>query len=127
MNPTLLLHHQFIPSAPRRSTFTFKNRGKFSWGTARSLLLLSFLILTAALFVSYLILAHGVVGDAFKANAYQKSIETLKEENRLLGIDIARLNSYSYIFEESKKLNMVEVRNPVRMEIGEDIVARLEK
>lgn len=48
------------------------------------------------------------------------------EESRLLKIDIARLNSYNYILEQSRTLEMVEARNPKYIEIGADILARID-
>ncbi len=124
MNPIFVIHQQFTPSrSGSLSLSRTKRRGRAHPALRRGVIL--FLAgLAIVLFLVYLFLTNSVVGNVFKASEYQRQFEGLEEQNRLLKIDLARLNSYSNILEESRKLNMVEAKDIYHLEISEDILAR---
>jgi len=116
-------NYSFLFSHPRRSTLRGGEVRRAFLRKAPSFFLFG---LTAAFVVLYMLLTNSVVSDVYKMSEQEGVLNTFQEENRLLDIEFARVNSYSHLVERSQELNMVDVGEVVHLTISEGSLARIE-
>lgn len=80
---------------------------KFSFGSAKSGVLVALAIFLSAFF--YLHLVNQSATKGFEARQAEKEMSDLKKQNEQLRIREAQLNSLYYIEESSRKLNMADL------------------
>lgn len=124
MYRTILLQHPIVSFSSRPRIFHSRNRGSKLF--MKKGVIFSFAICILVGFVAYLVLTNSIVHDVFSASESRKILQGLEEENRRLGIEFARLNSYNALLERSQQLNMVAASGLTYLEISDDSFAFME-
>lgn len=124
MYRTILLHHPNVFVSSRSRIFHSRKRGlRIPLKTG---VMFAFVACIVSGFIMYLVLTNSIVRDIFGASEYRKTLQGLEEENRRLGIEFARLNSYSALLERSRQLNMVAASGLDHLEVSDDSFAFVE-
>ena len=125
MASTLLIHRNHSFSLPRAVPGAQKRGGSYREFLKRAPSFFLFGV-TVVFLVLYLLLTNSVVAYVYMVSEQEETLSMLQEENRLLDIEFARVNSYSHLLKRSEELNMVDVGEVVRLTIFGGEFARAE-
>ncbi len=101
LNSVVLTQRNIVRSKGRANS-KILNRGK---------VVVFLLISTIALFgILYIVCINSAVTGGYKIQEYKTSINNLRSDNKMLGLELSRVTSFSYLKEKVEKLNMTRAQ-----------------
>jgi hypothetical protein len=82
-------------------------------------------ILVFLLLVLYLIQINALIPETYKVQLYQKNISELSEKNKILEINLAKLNYLDKILSKSDELGFEQIDTVHYLQVVDNLVAKI--